>query len=521
MNAHVFVPPTKTVVNAWGTLGNPGWNWKTMESYYAKTYSLEAPEPALQEHLGISWMNKNHAFPSGRIRTSYTGSLKDSIPRAWGDTFKALGYSMTTNPFAGGASGAFSCLASIDPVKKERSYAATAYYAPASDRQNLHVLTNCTVQKILIEVNGSDKYATGVQYLQDGKTVLAKARKEVILAAGALNSPKMLEQSGVGNATLLRAHGVDVLVDNPRVGENLQDHIVCSIGYEAADEVNTLDDLVRQDPKAVEAAMGEYLTSKTGPLTSVGVESYAYLPVMEYLTENGQTELNSLLDKYTPTENDLQNPATASYYNAVKSILKSKEESSGSYLTVATQSVLPTDPKHEDSPTGPVAGKFITLGTMLSHPLSRGSVHINSSNPGEAPVVQPRYLHHPLDMEVFARHMHYLETIAASKPFQSVLKENGRRRDPRSRLDSPEAAKDYIRSSAISMWHFVGTCSMMPKEKGGVVDEQLLVYGVSNLRVVDASVIPLIPRANIQSSVYAVAERAADLIKAKHGLVSE
>ena len=124
-------------------------------------------------------------------------------------------------------------------------------------------------------------------------------------------------------------------------------------------------------------------------------------------------------------------------------------------------------------------------------------------------------------MEVFARHVQYLETVATLTPFKSLLKDGGRRHDPNSYLKDLEAAKDYIRTSAISMWHCAGTCSMMPREKGGVVDDHLVVYGTSNLRIVDSSIIPLIPRANIQSTVYAVAERAADLIKARHGLASE
>jgi choline dehydrogenase-like flavoprotein len=116
--------------------------------------------------------------------------------------------------------------------------------------------------------------------------------------------------------------------------------------------------------------------------------------------------------------------------------------------------------------------------------------------------------------------LQYLETIAASPSFQSILKDGGRRPDPKSYVKDLKAAKDYIRSSAISMWHYVGTCSMLPREKGGVVDDHLTVYGTSNLRVVDASIMPLISRANTQSTVYAVAERAADLIKAKHGLTT-
>ena len=266
-------------------------------------------------------------------------------------------------------------------------------------------------------------------------------------------------------------------------------------------------------------AMGEYMATKTWPLTSVGVASYEYLPLTEFLGPDGQRELQKLLDSYTRSPSTPYSSASI-YYDIAISILKSKDEGSGSFLAVAAQSVLPTDSASKDSPTAPVPEKFITLGTMLSQLLSGGSVHITSSDTSKPPLIDPKYLTHPLEMEAFARHIRYLETIAVSEPFHSLLKENGRRRDPKSNLRDLETAKDYIRTSAISMWHPTSTCAMLPRDKGGVVDEDPIVYGTSNLRVVDASIIPLIPRANVQSTVYAVAQRAADLIKAKHNLTN-
>lgn len=513
----MFVPPSKTVIDSWEKLGNPGWNWDVLKPYYAKVYSLKPFQNELRQHFGIDWTGGNDCPTPGPIQASYTGDLGDPIPKAWVETFKKLGYHMTQDPFSGVLVGAFSCLASIDPVSRERSYAATAYYVPVAERPNLHVLTDSTVEKILL-ANGEAKFASGIQFQQNGKLVTVKTRKEVILAAGSLQSPKMLEISGVGSAKLLRSHNIDVQIDNPHVGENLQDHIVCSIGFEAKDDVNTLDDLIRQDPKAIETAMREWVATKTGPFVSVGVASYAYLPVLEFLSDDGQKTLQRLLDSHA-VNGEPEHPVAALYYDISRSILESKDDASGAFLAVAAQSILPVDPDSKDSPAGPVSGKYITLGAMLSQPLSKGSVHIDSSDPSQKPLIDPKYLAHPLDMEIFARHMRYLETIAGSEPLQSLLKENGRRRDPRSDLKDLETAKEYIRNSSISMWHPTSTCAMLPRDRGGVVDENLLVYGTSNLRIVDASVIPLIPRANVQSTVYAVAERAADLIKVHHALV--
>lgn len=490
-----------------------------MKPYYKKVYSLKPLQSELREHLGIDWMMEDEDAPSGPIQLSYTGILGDPIPKSWIESFKGLGYHMTENPFSGKPMGAFSSLASINLDTKERSYAATAYYAPVADRKNLHLLTGLSVDKILTKKHQSKLCAGGAQFQTNGDVVTVKARKEVILAAGSFQSPKILEISDIGAAELLRSHKIDINIDNPYVGENLQDHFVCGIGFEAEDHVTTLDDLIRQDPKAIEAAMAEYVHSKTGLLTSVGLASYAYLPVVDLLSEDGQSMLRKLLVGCAACNNESANPAADLYHNIAKSILESKDEASGSFLAVAAQTVPPADPDYKDCPIGPVPGKFITLGAMLSQPLSRGSVHIKSSDPNEKPVIDPRFLAHPLDIEVLARHMQYLEVIAETHPFRKLLKEGGRHSDPRSYLENLEAAKEYIRKSGISMWHPTSTCSMLPRDKGGVVDEKLVVYGSSNLRIVDASIIPLIPRANVQSTVYAVAERAAGLIKAEHGLV--
>ena len=507
------------MVDAWEKLGNPGWNWSALKPYYAKAYTMKSLEPELNEHFGIQWTNESDATKSGPIQTSYTGNLADPIPKAWIDTFRNLGYHMTGDPFSGTPMGAFSSLSSIDPVTKERSYAASAYYVTVKERPNLHLSTGSIVEMILFEENKAKLRANGVRFQHNGETVTAKARREIILAAGSLQSPKVLELSGVGDAKLLHSLEIDVKIDNPYVGENLQDHILCSIGFEAIDDVSTLDDFIRQDPLAIEMAMREYMTAKTGPFASVGVTSYAYLPVVEFLSDDGRGTLQKLLDRYEEASKTA-NPAAGLYYSIARSILESKDEASGGFLAVPTQTLPPADPDSQDPPAEPLAGKFITLGAMLSQPFSRGSVHIASSDSAKEPLIDPKYLTHPLDMEIFARHIRYLETIAASEPLRSLLKaENGRRTgDPKSSsyLTDLEAAKDHVRKRSFSMWHPTSTCTMMPRERGGVVNDRLLVHGTSNLRVVDASIIPLIPRANVQSTVYAVAERAADLIKAEY-----
>jgi choline dehydrogenase-like flavoprotein len=159
-------------------------------------------------------------------------------------------------------------------------------------------------------------------------------------------------------------------------------------------------------------------------------------------------------------------------------------------------------------------GNFITMGVCLLQPMSKGAVHLTSANPKRNPSVDPQYLSKELDVEVFARHLQYLQTLVKTQPLASFLKPDGKRSSPDIDLQDLDAVKEFVRTTAISNWHPVGTCAMLPKEKRGVVSERLVVHGTKNVRVVDASIFPIITRGNPINSVYAVAAKAADLIKA-------
>lgn len=259
-------------------------------------------------------------------------------------------------------------------------------------------------------------------------------------------------------------------------------------------------------------------------LSSVGVYTYAYLSLIDCLPEKDQDHLRKLVQQNRPgrdgSTDQAHNPVEArakAYYSIAEETLLNPELPSGAYLTALAQQIMPVK-SGSTSPPGPIPGKFVSFGSILSQPLSRGSVHIQSDDVYAAPAIDPNYLTNPVDTEALARHMQYIETIATSPAFAKILKQPLNPRDPASDLTSLDKAKDYIRTSAISMWHLGGSCAMLPEDIGGVVDTQLRVYGVEKLRVVDSSAIPLISTANLQSTVYAFAEKAADLIKASYGL---
>lgn len=462
-------------------------------------------------------MEENIRGKTGPIKASFpTNAEENVLAKAWVDTFKSLGYGITGDPFSGKVSGGFVSASTVDPVSKERSYAASAYYAPAKDRLNLHVITDALVEKILLELiddstinNDDSRYsASVVQYMHEGQVKTAKANKEVVLCAGAIQSPQILELSGIGDRTVLESHGIKVLIDNPNVGENLQDHLFTGISYEVKDGIATAD-ILRRDPKAAQAAMADYMSKKTGPMTSTAMASFAFMPIVDFLTpgDAGPAALKQLLDKH------LANTPTI-HHSFIRSILQDPTETSASmfmtpiYATLDTRPIIP-NPITQSVPEG----NYITICASILHPFSRGSTHISSPSAYSSPLINPAYLSHPLDAELFAYHILFLETIASTNPLASFLKPSGRRNPTAPPLTSVEAAKNFLRASAISNWHPTSSCTMLPRETGGVVDPRLRVYGTKNLRVVDASVLPIVPRGNPQSSVYAVAERAVDLIR--------
>lgn len=391
----------------------------------------------------------------------------------------------------------------MDPESKVRSYAGVAYGIPASQRHNVRILTEAQVHKILFNektLGTQSVKSTGVEVMVNGKLEVFNCTKEVIVAAGVYNTPKILELSGIGARQLLGKHGISTVVDLPGVGENLQDHLMTGLSYEVAEGVLTGDPLMRQEPDALALAQKLYVESKAGPFTIGGMQSHAFMP-----TPDAAALLESVR---------AQEPADLERYALIRSILDSPGGSSGAWLMFLAQTNL-----HEGGKSFVgsqlLPENYISLGGIQSHPFSRGSTHISSADVAAGPDIDPRYLSHPADIEILARHLQSLDTVLRpSTHLSKFLKPDGKRNHPDAfKIHDLKEAKKYVIDTATSAYHSCGTAAMVPLEKGGVVSPELVVYGTSNVRIVDASIFPLIPRGNILSSVYAVAERASDIIK--------
>ncbi|KAL9089693.1 MAG: hypothetical protein Q9159_002421 [Coniocarpon cinnabarinum] len=509
LNGQTLVAPSQSGIDAWAALGNSGWDWSTLSPYYRKFYTLHLPDEKTREHLGLTWIDESVRGVSGPIQASFTGTVDNPVPKAWVQAFNRVHFGTTADPFTGKSVGGYSNVSTVDPATKTRSYAASAYARPVLSRPNLKLMTGATVQRILFEKSDGQEKAKAVEVIIDGEKQTLQADKEVVLAAGVFQSPKILELSGIGDKTLLQKHKIPVLIDNSNVGEHMQDHLLTGISYELIDGIPSLDPLMRQEPEALQRAQEQYASRKEGPLCVGGISLHAYMPIMEFTNSpDGEQRLQSLLSEHIGSHSSPEE-------RLVRDVISHGQDGSGAYFLLQGQGLTHENEANADH--GPIyqPGNYASIGVCQTHPLSRGSSHIKSSEPSSPPTIDPGYFRHPLDLEIMARHVLGCEKMRHTEPLNSLFKPNGRRNHVRAQVKTLDDAKRYLQETARTTYHCCGTCSMRPRSSGGVVDSTLIVYGTSNLRVVDASIFPLISRGNTMSTVYAVAERAADIIRGK------
>ncbi|KAI1389245.1 aryl-alcohol dehydrogenase [Hypoxylon trugodes] len=515
LNAQNFSPPTKKIIDAWGALGNEGWDWETFRPFFIKSYTPPTIPEIQKKALGKEAWEDDQA--DGPIQLSFPES-PNQLGEAWIEAFKRAGNLMPHNPWIKDSVGGFINQSSVEPVTGTRSYSANTYYDLAKGRSNLEVLTNAVVEKIFFTVSNK---ATGVQYQHESRIKTVMAKKEVILAAGACQSPKLLELSGIGDKTILERYNIPVVIDLPHVGENLQDHLVCEMGFKALDTTQTKDGIIRQEAEALRKAVEELKNNRTGPLTSTGFLTNAHVSTVSLSRPGGSKSLQQLLQSSRASAQTLSNQELSraqAYYKVAENALLDPEQPSGVYFTFPYQIPTLSDPETGQITIDVLPGNHISFIAALSHPLSRGNVHIRSSKIKDDPIIDPKYLSHPVDLEILAEHTLELHKLAASLPLTKLLKQPITPSRSLSDFNDLNGARNYVRLRATTMWHPAGTCSMLPRDKGGVLDPKLKVYGTANLRVVDASAVPLLPTANIQSTIYALAERASVFIKEQYGL---
>jgi choline dehydrogenase len=276
-----------------------------------------------------------------------------------------------------------------------------------------------------------------------------------------------------------------------------------------------------KQPGVLDWAIQEYMQKGAGPLAG-GVTGTAFLSSSATLPPEERVTFAANLSKLADQYSSSVTGGLAKQMDLQKELLLNEHEADIQYNFGAT-GVNPNGGEaaatlfdHNDP------GGYSGIVTVLTHAFSRGTVHIQSPDVAIPPIIDPNYMTNPLDIEILSHGLLFTQAISEAAPMSNLLKENetgdGKKTQPsfhvKGRLTKEEAVR-IVRESALSSFHPIGTCSMLPKEDGGVVDSSLRVYGTRNLRVVDASIFPLNVRGNIASLVYAVAERASDLIKSE------
>ena len=503
INSHSVVFPNhewhdRLVEELLSDSGRAEWSSQGMKDCYRR-WQAESSSPRANDDVG----------PLERVRTSYPRTM-DVLQLQWMKVFEELGHAIGTTGFAESSAGAVSVTNAVDPSKGERSHAGIAFLEPALKRGNVTLKTGVKVEKIVFDelLTDGKLNARGVCYTHQGNEYLTSAQ-EIILCAGVFESPTILERSGIGPKKVLAAVHIPVRYELPGVGENLQDHLNCSLSCETKDHIPTRDEALRS-PEEQKAALLEYQRSRTGRLSEGAAYSFAFTPLQMLETPSETQELTKIVKHYVEEES---NPSFQAQYSVIQKTIESPSEATATTFMLRSQ-------RHRDSDSLPkgtppfVDGNYVTVVAMLAHPFSRGSCHVSSSDPSHQPEISFNYLSHPLDTEILARHLRLIERLFQRPTFTTITKPKGKRL-PRSfpyPISSLEDAKKILPINAATNYHPCGTCSMMREDIGGVVDERLRVYGTKNVRVCDASVLPIIPRGNILTAVYAFAEKAVEII---------
>ncbi|QCP55007.1 choline dehydrogenase [Trinickia violacea] len=440
INGHVYMRGTAADYDAWRELGNPGWGWDDVLPYFKRSecHFLGASElHGDSGELHVSPLYEPHPASKAFVEAAE----RVGIPRNNdfnGITQEGVGYLQFTIH------------------QGERNSAAAAFLRPVRNRPNLTVQTDALAECIVLE----GKRATGVKYAVGGVSRQATAR-QVIVSAGAVNTPQLLMLSGIGPAEELLSLGISVKHASPGVGSNLQDHIYAHC-LASVDPSFSINKMIASNWRMIPDVL-RYLAFRRGLLTSAAAQ------VGLFVRSGPHTSVPDLQVQMRPF---------------------SMISKGGMY-------------KAESAPA-------VTASCTLLRPYSTGFVSLRSRDPKVAPTMVANYLTDSRDMQPLIEGIRIIRGIFAQTPFREGFEGELL---PGTRYQTDEQLAEYLRANAQSMYHPVGTCKM-GNDRDAVVDHTLRVRGIDGLRVVDASVMPRIPSGNTNAPTIMIAEKAAEMILA-------
>ncbi|RED44272.1 GMC family oxidoreductase [Aestuariispira insulae] len=442
INAMCYVRGLPSDFNDWRDMGNPGWGWQDVLPYFKRSETFVDRDG--NSHGG------GPLYVSDVYRDMHP--LKEHYKAAAREMGLPVSDSMIDDPEGIG-------FYQINTKNGVRCSAADAFLRPAMKRGNVKLESNAEVTRVLLD----GKMATGVEYVQGGVRFKAAARREVIVSGGAINSPKLLQLSGVGPSDLLRKHGIEVVLDQKNVGANLQDHLGISYFYRAT--VPTLNNQLT--PWWGKLLLGmRYVLTRSGPL-SLSVN------------QGGG---------FVKSDEKQKRPNLQLYFNPISY----RTETSGERRLM-----------HPDPYPG-----FI-MSFQPCRPSSRGHLEIRSGNPVDKPAIHPNYLSTNQDIEDVIAGGRLIQRMAGTPTIQKLVK--AAEGPDVSTMNDEEIVQDFRERSG-SIFHPVSTCMMGPDPQSSVVDSKLRVHGLERLRIVDASVFPTVTSGNTNAPTIMVGQKAAEEI---------
>ena len=441
INAMVYMRGQKVDYDGWAALGNRGWSWDEVLPYFKRA----------ERHFGGA---SDHHGCDGELCVEEP-RVRWEILDAWRDAAEECGIPKVDEFNRGDNFG--NAYFQMNQRGGRRWSATKAFLRPALGRANLTLITKAHTRKLVIEEGERGKRAAGIELVVEGRGEgTARARRAVILAAGSIGSPQLLQLSGIGPRDLLQKFGIPVVRDHPGVGENLHDHLQIRMVWKVKGP--TLNE--RANRWLGKAAMAlEYLVFKTGPLTMPPSQLGAFA-------------------KSEPAE-----PTPDIEWH-----------------------VQPLSLEKFGDPLHPFPA--ITPSVCNLRPTSRGAVRVRSPDPFAAPEIRLNYLSTPEDQAVAARSMRFTRRIMAARALAKYAPQEWR---PGAAAQSDAELVAAAGDLGTTIFHPVGTCRM-GRDSWAVVDDRLRVHGIGGLRVIDASVMPRITSGNTNAPTYMIAERGAEFI---------
>ncbi|GAM90035.1 hypothetical protein ANO11243_080750 [Dothideomycetidae sp. 11243] len=476
-NFMVYHRPTKGTLQQWAdAVDDQSWTWEQSVKYFHKSCRFTPPSTKREANATVSYNTAAFSASGGPLEISYphfAQSFSSWIQKA----FNEIGIRTVQDFNSGSLMGCQYSSSTISPANAKRASAQTAFLKSVSGRKNLKIYQWTRADKILFN---ADQVASGVNMSIGGIVHFTlSARKEVILSAGAFQSPQLLMVSGVGPASQLRALKIPVIVDRPGVGQNLTDHIF--FGPSSRVGVQTFTKLANNPVYALTEFVLHYSLKQEGPLTSPGPDFLAWEKVPAPLRKSFAKSTLTDLARFPPDWPELEYIPTPGYVGDFSSPFFSQPQDGFQYATIMAALVAPT---------------------------SRGNVTITSASMGTLPLINPNWLTTLTDQQVaIAGYKRAREAFATHAMADIRI---GGEYFPGAKVKTDAEILAVIRKTLMTVWHPAVTCRMGRRDDpNAVVDSKARVIGVKNLRVVDASSFALLPPGHPQAMVYMMAEKIA------------